>query len=151
MPQSPQYPALGIAGTHLHNTSLLATAFQYWEYTAEPVALVLSNGWGMQSFRPFRTGWPRIRFGEIHEHSAAGERLAGKSADCGRMVRIPSYAWLEGFDYKPDTDIMEDSLYLEYYDRTVTLLWIDEPLSVSSQQADTFCQSTSNGRLLQSG
>ena len=110
------------------NTSLLATAFQYWEYTAEPVALVLSNGWDMQSFRPFRTGWPRIRFGEIHEHSAAGERLAGKSADSGRMVRTPAYAWLEGFDYKPDTDIMEDSLYLDYYDRTVTLLWIDEPL-----------------------
>lgn len=112
----------------MFNTSLLATAFQYWEYTAEPVALVLSNGWDMQSFRPFKDGWPRIRFGEIHEDSAAGERLAGKSPDSGRMVRTPAYAWLEGFDYKPDTDVREDSLYLEYYDRTVTLLWIDEPL-----------------------
>lgn len=110
------------------NTSLLATAFQYWEYTKEPIALVLSNGWDMQSFRPFKEGWPQIRYGEVHEHSAAGERLAGKSLDSGRMVRTPAYAWLEGFDYTPDTDIMEDSLYLEYYDRTVTLLWIDEPL-----------------------
>jgi hypothetical protein len=110
------------------NTSLLATAFQYWEYTNEPIALVLSNGWEMQSFRPFKEGWPQIRFGEVHEHSAAGERLAGKSRDSGRMVRTPAYAWLEGFEYKPDTDIMEDSLYLEHYDRTVTLLWIDEPL-----------------------
>ena len=110
------------------STSLLATAFQYWEYTFEPVALVLSNGWDMQSFRPFKEGWPRIRFGGVHEDSAAGERLAGKSPDSGRMVRTPAYAWLEGFDYKPNTDIMEDSLHLEYYDRTVTLLWIDDPL-----------------------
>jgi hypothetical protein len=109
-------------------TSLLATAFQYWEYTREPVALVLSDGWQMQSFRPFKEGWPRIRFGEIHKHSAAGERLAGKSGDSGKMVRTPAYAWLEGFDYKPDTNIKEDSLYLDYYDRTITLLWIDEPL-----------------------
>jgi Zn-dependent peptidase ImmA (M78 family) len=28
-------------------TSTLATAFQYWEYTSEPVALVLSEGWEM--------------------------------------------------------------------------------------------------------
>lgn len=108
-------------------TSLLATAFQYWEYTAEPVALVLSEGHEMQSFRPFKEGWPRIRFGEIHKHSAAGERLDGKSGDSGRMVRTPAYAWLEGFD-RSDKDIMEDSIYLEYYDRTITLLWIDQPL-----------------------
>lgn len=110
------------------NTSLIATAFQYWEYTNEPVALVLSSGWEMQSFRPFKEGWPRIRFGDVHEDSAAGERLAGRSLDSGQMVRTPAYAWLEGFDHKLNTDIMEDSVYLEYYDRTVTLLWIDDPL-----------------------
>lgn len=129
-PKCVKAPSIGLLESlaAMFNTSLLATAFQYWEYTGEPVALVLSNGWRMQSFRPFKAGWPRIRFGEIHADSAAGERLAGKSSDSGRMVRTPAYAWLEGFDYKPDTDIMEDSLYLEYYDRTVTLLWIDEPL-----------------------
>ncbi|NQV29063.1 MAG: ImmA/IrrE family metallo-endopeptidase [Rhodopirellula sp.] len=81
-------------------TSTLATAFQYWEYTNEPVALVLSEGWDMTSFRPFKDGWPRIKFGEIHEHSAAGERLAEKSDDSGRMVRTPAYAWLAAC---PDT------------------------------------------------
>lgn len=109
-------------------TSLLATAFQYWEYTAEPLALVLSDGWQMKSFRPFKDGWPRIRFGEIHEHSAAGEKLAGKAEDSGRMVHTPAYAWLEGFEDKLEKDIMEDSRYLDYYDTTVTLLWIDEEL-----------------------
>lgn len=109
-------------------TSTLATSFQYWEYTREPVALVLSEGWQMKSFRPFKSGWPRIQYGTIHRDSAAGERLEGKSADSGRMVRSPAYAWLEGFEARREKDIMEDSRYLEYYDKTLTLLWNDEPL-----------------------
>jgi Zn-dependent peptidase ImmA (M78 family) len=109
-------------------TSVLATAFQYCEYTREPVALVLSEGWRMKSFRPFKAGWPRIRYGEIHRDSAAGERLDGRSVDSRRMVRSPAYAWLEGFEDRPDKDIMEDSRYLEYYDKTLTLLWQDESL-----------------------
>jgi Zn-dependent peptidase ImmA (M78 family) len=109
-------------------TSVIATVFQYWEYTNEPLAVVLSDGWEMRSFRPFKAGWPRIRFGELHENSAAGERLAEKAPDVGRMVRSPAYAWLEGFDDKREVDIKEDSRYLDYYDRTISLLWIDDPL-----------------------
>lgn len=109
-------------------TSLLATAFQYCEYTREPVALVISEGWDMKSFRPFRDGWPRIRFGEVHEDSVAGERLDNKSSDSGKMVKTPAYAWLEGFDFQPEKDIMEDSIYLEHFDLTISLLWIDDPL-----------------------
>ncbi len=110
-------------------TSLIATAFQFWEYSNEPIALVLSNGWDMKSYRPFKDGWPKIQYGRIHEDSAAGERLAGKSEDSGRMVRTPAYAWLEDFEDSHDKDIMEDSRCLDYYDRTVTLLWIDEDLN----------------------
>ena len=109
-------------------TSTLATAFQYWEYTREPVALVLSEGWQMKSYKPFKDGWPRIRYGRIHRDSAAGERLDAKATDSGGMVRTPAYAWLENFDDRPEKDIMEDSRYLEYYDKTLTLLWHDEPL-----------------------
>lgn len=109
------------------NVSLIATAFQYHAYTREPVALILSEGWDMKSFRPFRGDWPRIKFGEIHKHSAAGERLLGKSGDSGGMVRTPAYAWLEGFDRR-NKDVMEDSIYLDHYDRTITLLWLNEPL-----------------------
>ena len=110
------------------STSLLATSFQYWQYAREPVALVLSNGWTMQCFRPFKEGGLRIQFGEIHRDSAAGARLAGGMPDSGRMVRTPAYAWLEGFDDKPGKEIMEDSFYLDYYDRTITLLWVDDVL-----------------------
>lgn len=109
-------------------TSTLATAFQYCEYTNEPVALVVSQGWEMRSFKPFVDGDPRLRWGRIHQHSAAGERLAGKAPDPGKMVRTPAYAWLEGFDRRPNAEIMEDSRYLEWYDRSLTLLWVDEDL-----------------------
>lgn len=110
-------------------TSLSATIIQYWAYTREPVAVVFSDGNRITSFRPFSgNDGPRLRLGEIHKHSAAGERLAGTAADVGQMVRTPAYAWLEGFDYS-DREIMEDSIYLEYYDRTLTLLWIDEGLA----------------------
>ena len=44
--------------------SLTATAFQYYQYTREPVAISLSNGWTMRRFLPFRDdGPPRIRIG----------------------------------------------------------------------------------------
>ena len=109
-------------------TSLLATAFQFWEYTKEPIAIVLSQGWDMKSFRPFKSSWPRIRMGRIHPHSAAGRRLAEKSSDSARMVSSPAYAWLEGFENNNDAEIREDSRYLEYYERTLTVLWIDEDL-----------------------
>jgi hypothetical protein len=89
--------------------------------------VVVSEGWNIKSFCRFKEGWPRIRLGELHDDSAAGDRLAGRAGDSGRMVRTPAYAWLEGFD-NSDKDVMEDSRYLEYYDTTLTLLWIDEEL-----------------------
>ncbi len=109
-------------------TSLLATVFQYWEYTNEPLAVVISDGWEMTSFKAFRDESAWLKFGRIHEHSAAGERLSGVSGDSRGMVQTPAYAWLDGFDDDNEHYVMEDSIYLEYYDRTVSLIWIDEPL-----------------------
>ncbi len=110
-------------------TSLTATAFQYYEYTREPVAIILSDGWTMKQFLPFRDeDSPRIRFGEVSPDSAAGERLAEHDRDSRRMVRVPASAWLEGFDNRPEIDIWEDSRFIEYYNLTLTILWIDESL-----------------------
>lgn len=109
-------------------TSLLATALQYWEHAGDPLAVVISGGWHTTCIRQFKDGWPRVRWGEIHEDSAAGERLLQKSGDSNGMVRTPAYAWLWDFDDRPSADIMEDSFYLETYDTTLTLLWINEPL-----------------------
>ena len=112
----------------LFGTSLTATTFQYWEYTNEPLAVVISDGWEMKRFSPIRDKSAWIRFGQIHEHSAAGERLAGKAKDSRGMVDTPAYAWLEGFEEDNQHFVKEDSIYLEYYDRTISLVWIDEPL-----------------------
>jgi hypothetical protein len=119
-------PSLGLVDSlaEKFHTSTLATAIQYWKYTNEQVALVLSKGWDMKSFSSFAGSWPRIRYGRIHEHSAAGERLAGKAGDSCKMVRTPAYAWLEGFEDDDPHDIMEDSRYLDWYERTISLLWL---------------------------
>jgi len=62
----------------------------------------------------------------LSKDSAAGERLAGISWDSGQMVLTPAYAWLEGVGDDSSKDIKEDSIYLDYYDRTITLLWWED-------------------------
>ncbi len=107
-------------------TSRLATAVQYIHYTNEVVALVVSLGWDIEWSRKTKNFYPNIKTGRVSKDSAAGERLAGIRGDSGRMVLTPAYAWLQGFDNSSDKDIKEDSIYLDYYDRTVTLLWWDD-------------------------
>lgn len=70
-----------------------------------------------------------VQLGKIHPHSAAGERVAGKAGDSGKMVRSPVYAWLMNVENDRERDIMEDSRFHDYYGRTITLLWMKEDLS----------------------
>ena len=107
-------------------TSRLATAVQYIHYTNEAVALVVSRGWDIEWSRKAKDFWPTVKSGRISKDSAAGERLAEISGDSGGMVDTPAYAWLVGYDNNSDKDVKEDSVYLDYYDRTVTLLWWDD-------------------------
>lgn len=107
-------------------TSRLATAVQYIHYTNEVVAVVVSQGWEIEWARKTKDFHPTIKSGRVSKDSAAGERLAGIRGDSGRMVLTPAYAWLEGFSNSSNKDIKEDSIYLDYYDRTVTLLWWDD-------------------------
>jgi hypothetical protein len=44
------------------------------------------------------------------------------------MVRSPVYAWLANFENDQDHDIMEDTRYIDYYDRMITLLWLKDDL-----------------------
>lgn len=109
-------------------TSVLATAVQYANYTPEQVAIVLSEGKKIQWAKPSRNFTYHIRAGELSPDSAAGERVAGKAPDSGGMVVTPACAWLTQFEYDNEHDIMEDSRYLDYYDRTLSLLWLKEDL-----------------------
>jgi len=107
-------------------TSRLATAVQYIHYVNEAVALVVSKGWDIEWWRGAKHFGQKVKSGRVSKDSAAGERLGGIRGDSGKMVATPAYAWLEGFTNSSDKDVKEDSLYLEYYDRTITLLWWDE-------------------------
>ncbi len=106
-------------------TSSLATAVQYINYTNEIVALVVSQGWEIEWSKRSKDFWPKIRIGQLSKDSAAGERLAGKGSDTRQMVSTPAYAWFENFE-KSERDVKESSIYLGYYDRTVSLLWWDD-------------------------
>jgi Zn-dependent peptidase ImmA (M78 family) len=108
--------------------SLMATAFQYVTYTNEQIALVVSKHDQIAWVKPAKDFWPQIRRGTLSPDSAAGERVANKSPDSGKMVRTPLYAWLINFEHD-HRDIMEDSRLLEFYDQTITLLWLKDDLS----------------------
>jgi Zn-dependent peptidase ImmA (M78 family) len=108
------------------STSRLATAVQYIHYSNEAVALVVSQGWNIEWSKKTKAFFPKVKSGVISKDSAAGERLNGVSGDSRGMVSTPAYAWLQGYDNYSEKDVKEDSVYLDYYDRTVTLLWWDD-------------------------
>lgn len=108
--------------------SLMATIFQYVHYTNEQVALVVSENGSISWVKRAKNFWPRTVTGKIRAHTAAGERYSGKSGDTGKMVRSPVYAWLANFENDHDHDIMEDTRYIDYYDRMITLLWLKDDL-----------------------
>lgn len=107
-------------------TSYLATAVQYIHYTNEAVALVVSLGWEIEWAKKAKDFPSSTRSGRVSKDSAAGERLLGKAPDSGTMVHTPACAWLTGYSADSEKDVKEDSLYLDYYDRTITLLWWDD-------------------------
>ena len=111
------------------STSVMATAFQYVNYTLEQVALVVSEHGTIKWSARSAEFWPYVRTGALSGDSAAGEIFAGKSLDTKKMVRTPAYAWLPKFENDSDRDIKEDSRSLEWYDCIVTLLWLYDDLS----------------------
>jgi hypothetical protein len=123
-------PSLALADrlAEKFETSVLASAIQYINCSNEQVALVLSEGWTIQWSKRSKNFWPRIRSDQVSRDSAAGERLDGKAPDSDGMVAIPAYAWLSDYEYDKDHDIMEDSRYLDYYDRSITFLWLRDDL-----------------------
>jgi len=109
-------------------TSVLASAIQYINYTNEQVALVMSKGKTIQWRKHAKNFWTRVRIGQLSPDSAAGARLDGRASDSNGMVVSPAYAWLSDYEYDREHDIMEDSRYLDYYARTITLLWLKDDL-----------------------
>ena len=111
------------------STSVMATAFQYVNYTLEQVALVVSERGNIKwSVRSKDFSFP-VRTGALSSDSAAGEIFAGKYSNTKKMERTPAYAWLPKFEYDSEPDIKEDSRSLEWYDCIVSLLWLEDDLN----------------------
>lgn len=106
-------------------TSSLATAVQFINYTPEPCALVVIRN-GKIAWRRKSTGFEFWIGEDVHPYSAAGEILAGKNGDTGKMVSVPASAWLTEFERDDKAEIKEDARELHGYDTIVSLLWIDE-------------------------
>jgi hypothetical protein len=106
-------------------TSNLATAMQFINYTREPCALVVIKN-GTIAWRRKNTAFEFWIRDDVHPYSAAGEILAGKSGDTGKMVSVPASAWLTQFEGDAEAEIKEDSRELRGYDTIVSMLWIDD-------------------------
>ena len=111
------------------STSVMATAFQYVNYTLEQVALVVSEGGNIKWSVRSKDFWPLVRTGALSGDSAAGEIFAGKYSNTKKMERTPAYAWLPKFENDSERDIKEDSRLLEWYDCIVSLLWLEDDLN----------------------
>lgn len=121
-------PSLGFMDSvaSAFKTSTMATAFQYTVYSKEPVAMVVSvDGkikWRVQS----PSFSPKIRLGQLHQHSGAAEIFAGKAGDTNGLVDTPAAAWLPFED--TEADLKEDSRLLGAYGCVISILWLDDDL-----------------------
>ncbi len=132
---SPSLAAIDKLATEFR-TSNLATAVQFITYTKEPCALVVVIDGKMAWMRKGSSFDFFIPFGKIHEYSAAGELLAGKSGDTKRMVAVPAGAWLDKFDPDGRENIYEDARAVPIYKMIVSLLWIRDELPTGAEDGD---------------
>lgn len=106
-------------------TSNLATAMQFIHYTKEPCALVVIKN-GKIAWRRKNAAFEFWIRDDVHPYSAAGEILARKNGDTGKMVSVPAHAWLTQFEGNDEAEIKEDARELVGYETIVSLLWIDD-------------------------
>ncbi|MGD9950459.1 MAG: ImmA/IrrE family metallo-endopeptidase [Desulfobulbus sp.] len=106
------------------NTSITATACRYIKITNEPCALVYSvNGqveWFIKNDFPF---FLKKKGDFIDEYSFAYDAFNG-NGDNPSGAKVSASSWAISDDSRLDNiEIMESTLFLEYYNATITLLW----------------------------
>lgn len=108
------------------NTSLTATAVRYIQLTKEPCALIYSVDkkikWYFKTERDFPY-WMKKCGENVAEESFAYDAFDGKGGnEKGNLVE--PLAWLNSSSYS-NVNLYESTIYLEYYNATLTLLWED--------------------------
>jgi len=106
------------------NTSITATACRYMQVTKEPCALVYSiNGmvkWFMTNEFPF---FLKGKGDPLDEDSFAYDAFKGKG-DVPSGATVSASSWMKNSDSRfGNIEILESTLFLEYYNATITLLW----------------------------
>lgn len=106
------------------NTSITATACRYIQITKEPCALVYSvNGkveWFVRNEFPF---FLKGKGDPLDEYSFAYDAFNGKG-DNPFGSKVSASSWVINSDSKfDDMEILESTLFLEYYNAAITLLW----------------------------
>jgi hypothetical protein len=116
-------------------TSLTATAYRFIEETSHASAIVWSHK-GV-------TKWCK-RSEEFDQWIRLGERLDSRTfaSDCfkeratpAKPERVEAEAWVEG-RVPRDAKLFEETRCMQWYEGALSLLWIAEPFSDSSQDAD---------------
>jgi len=107
-------------------TSLTATAYRYIQLTREPCALIYSvNGkidWFLKNEKDFRF-FLKGRGTPVDEDSFAFDAFGGKG-DAVDGSLVPATAWVDSdHSMYEDMELKESTIFLEYYNATITLLW----------------------------
>ena len=106
------------------NTSITATSCRYMQVTKEPCALIYCvNGrvqWSMRSDFPF---FLKKKGDPLDEDSFAYDVFKGKG-DHPTGSLVPGTAWINSNSSRfDDLEFLESTLFLEFYNATITLLW----------------------------
>lgn len=117
------------------STSLTATAYRFVEVTGHACALVWSERgtakWFARS-EEFRH-WIRLRE-RLDNRTLASDCFGGKRAHNAQEI-VSASAWLEG-SVPQDAHILEQTRCMPSYSGALTLLWLPEPFSSNSRDAD---------------
>ena len=106
------------------NTSITATACRYMQATKEPCALIYCvDGkvrWSSRREFPF---FLKKKGAPLDEDSFAFDAFKGKG-DNPTGSLVPGTAWIDSYSSRfDDLEFLESTLFLEFYNATITLLW----------------------------
>lgn len=111
------------------HSSLTAASLKCVEVTEERCAVVFSTAGSIKWFRRNDNFHYFVRVNQkVSDESYAAQLFSGKSVDEPNGA-VPADAWLDSENLSSDARIWEDSVFLPYYNSTISILTIHKPLS----------------------
>jgi len=122
------------------STSLTASGYRLMDITSFRAAIVWSSAGHIRWFKPsgeFQAFIPvreKVGEGTVAYRCFSGERVAD------RFERVPAELWVEGWNMRPDATILEQSVFLPYYQSVLTLLHLDEPVELVKHEEEALAE-----------